>query len=401
MEQQREKTQYLSRGLLILGIIFIAANLRPAITSVGPVIGAIRHDLSLSNAAAGFITTLPLLFFALVSPLAPKLGNRIGQELTIFLGLLVLMVGISIRSTESPVLLFAGTACIGTGIAIGNVLLPSLIKQRLPDKLGLMTSIYTTVMGGFAALASGLSVPLANGLHLGWRLGLLVWAAVCLLAALLWIPQLRVHGHNPFSNLPDTPGKSVWASALAWQVTLFLGLQSFLFYSTVAWLPEIIVSRHISLPTAGWMLSIMQFISLPSTFMMPIWAERMKNQIALVIITSVFYLVGLAGLFAGGNHFLMWTYILLIGLAQGASISLALAFIGLRSKTAAESANLSGMSQSAGYLVAAAGPFLIGDLYDHTHNWNLPIFMMIAVGVLMLIIGIGAGRNRYVSGKQQ
>ncbi|AEP02388.1 MAG: MFS transporter [Heyndrickxia faecalis] len=396
MGDQKEKEKVLS-GLLVAGVICIAANLRPAITSIGPVIGTIRHSLHMSNAQAGFITTLPLLAFALISPLAPKLASRIGQELTLLLGIVILFIGILARTAGNAAMLYIGTAFIGTGIAIGNVLLPSLIKHRVPAKLGLMTSIYTTVMGGFAALASGVSVPIVNGLGLGWKWGLLVWGILSILAALVWIPQLREHAKVKFSTHQETPGRSVWLSSLAWQVTLFLGLQSFLFYSTIAWLAEIMVSHGASLVAAGWMVSIMQFVSLPATFMTPIWAERMKNQIPLVFGITIFYLCGLTGLLYGGHMLWMWICIILIGIAQGASISLALAFIGLRSKTATEAANLSGMSQSAGYLVAAAGPFLIGWLYDRAHNWHMPVVVMIICGILMLAAGAGAGRNKYVS----
>ncbi len=169
-----------------------------------------------------------------------------------------------------------------------------------------MTSIYTTVMGGFAALASGVSVPIVDGLGLGWKWGLLVWGILSVLAALVWIPQLRRHARVKFSAHQETPGRSVWLSPLAWQVTLFLGLQSFLFYSTIAWLAEIMVSHGTSLVAAGWMVSIMQFVSLPATFMTPIWAERMKNQIPLVFGITIFYLCGLTGLLYGGHMFWMW-----------------------------------------------------------------------------------------------
>ncbi|GER70941.1 hypothetical protein BpJC7_22440 [Weizmannia acidilactici] len=144
------------------------------------------------------------------------------------------------------------------------------------------------------------------------------------------------------------------------------------------------------------MLSVMQFVRLPATFMAPIWADKLKNQISLVFGTAVFYLSGLTGLWFCGSIFMMWIYIILIGIAQSASISLALAFIGLRSETAAEAANLSGMSQSAGYLIAAVGPFFVGYLYDYAHIWNIPIMIMMAVGGLMLLAGIGAGEDRYV-----
>ncbi|KHD84313.1 transporter [Heyndrickxia ginsengihumi] len=382
--------------MLILGIILIAANMRPAITSVGPVVRSIREDLHLSNGVAGFITTLPLISFALISPLAPKIAQKLSNELTLLLSLLILIFGICLRYIPTPATLFIGTALIGIGIAIANVLLPSLIKHKFPAKVGIMTSLYSTFMGCFAALASGITVPLAQGLHLGWRKALFVWGILVIIAIVIWLPQLQ--SRETFRRKVTTGGnnRSVWSSGIAWQVTFFMGLQSFLFYSTIAWLPEILNSHGLSMASAGWMLSIMQFISLPAAFITPIVADKMNNQITIVVGIDIFYMAGLLGLQWGGNTILLTIWIFLIGLAQGASISLALAMIGLRSENAKQAGDLSGMAQSAGYLLAAIGPIFIGFLFDQTNTWSLPIYMLIFVSIIMLIAGIGAGRNQYL-----
>lgn len=395
-ELQHHQAKPALKTLLILGIILIAANLRPAITSVGPVVRSIRTDLHLSNGVAGFITTLPLISFALISPLAPKIAQKLSNELTLLLSLLILIFGICLRYIPTPATLFIGTALIGIGIAIANVLLPSLIKHKFPAKVGIMTSLYSTFMGCFAALASGITVPLAQGLHLGWRKALFVWGILVIIAIVIWLPQLR--SRETFRRKVTTEGsnRSVWSSGIAWQVTFFMGLQSFLFYSTIAWLPEILNSHGLSMTSAGWMLSIMQFISLPATFITPIVADKMNNQITIVVGIGIFYMAGLLGLQRGGNFILLTIWIFLIGLAQGASISLALAMIGLRSENAKQAGDLSGMAQSAGYLLAAIGPIFIGFLFDQTNTWSLPIYMLIFVSIIMLIAGIGAGRNQYL-----
>ncbi|KAA6447206.1 MFS transporter [Bacillus swezeyi] len=385
--------------LLIAGIIIIAFNLRPAITSVGPLISSIRSDLDMTNGMAGFLTTLPLLSFALLSPIAPKLGQKLGNERTLWVGLVVLLIGILLRSYGDAFTLLAGTALIGVGIAICNVLLPSLIKHKFPDKAGIMTSFYTTSMSIFAAIASGISIPLSHGLQWGWSASLMVWAGLAFFAILIWIPQLRYHDTANRTVQIQTDGQTVWRSKIAWHVTFFMGIQSFLFYCTIAWLPEILRSHGMSISLAGWMLSLMQFASLPSTFLTPVLAGRFRSQKSIVLGLGILYLAGMSGLLYGGNTAMLTLWVVLIGIGQGSSISLALALIGLRSENADQAAALSGMSQSAGYLLAAIGPSFVGFLYDHTHSWNGPILLFITALVALIGAGLGAGRNQYIYAK--
>ncbi|MEK4563648.1 MFS transporter [Alkalihalobacillus sp. FSL R5-0424] len=379
--------------LLIIGIAVIAFNLRPAITSVGPVIGEIRADFGLSNGAAGLITTLPLLSFAALSPLTPKLGQKLGFEGAIVAGLSLLLLGILMRATGLLSFLFIGTALVGVGIAICNVLLPGLAKLHFPLKVGLITSIYSTLMSIFAALASGITVPIADGLGLGWNTTLLLWGALVLLGLAVWVPQLRGKNSEPKPVDVQPVSSSMWKSSIAWQVTLFMGLQSFLFYSSVAWLPEIMRSHGMSIVTAGWMLSIMQFAGVPGNFLAPIIAGKLKDQRGLVIVISILYFIGLIGLIYGGSTPFLVVSILFMGLASGSSISLALTFIGLRSANAKQASKLSGMAQSLGYLLAASGPIIIGLVFDWFHNWTAPLLMFMVVLIAMTGVGLGAGRN--------
>ncbi|MFE0303535.1 MULTISPECIES: CynX/NimT family MFS transporter [Bacillus] len=401
MEQQLEKSTFHPRStgqtiLLITGILLIAFNLRPAITSVGPVIGAIRSDLQLSNGLAGFLTTLPLLSFALLSPIAPKIGKRLGNERTLWLGLAVLLFGIVIRSFGSITFLMMGTALVGVGIAICNVLLPGLVKHKFPAHAGLMTSVYTTSMSVFAALASGVSVPLSHAMPGGWNTSFLVWAGLALLAMMVWAPQL-LHQNTAAVKSISLKEQPIWRSRVAWQVTFFMGLQSFLFYSSIAWFPDILTSHGMNLATAGWMLSIMQFTGLPSTFLTPVFAEKLKTQRPLVVGLVLVYLLGMIGLLLGGSTPILVISVLLIGVGQGASISLALTFIGLRTTNMEQAAALSGMAQSLGYLLAAVGPFMIGILFDVTHTWTPAIIIFIIVLFFMFISGMRAGRSVYIS----
>ncbi|MEH7382986.1 MFS transporter [Bacillus sp. JJ1533] len=388
-----------SNVLLIIGIIFVAFNLRPAITSVGPIIDLIRSDLGISNGVAGFITTLPLISFAILSILAPKIGQTIGNERTIFLGLLVLCIGIFTRSLGYTLTLFLGTLLVGVGVAIGNVLIPSIVKLHFPLKVGIITSIYTTAMNAFAAIGSGISIPLAKGLFLGWRWALAFWVLVAVIAMIIWLPQIR-NNKKPSTTYKNQPSNgAMWRSPIAWQVTVFMGLQSFLFYCTVAWLPEILESHGMQLSMAGWVVSLMQLVSLPTTFLAPVIANRFKSQKMMVGIIGIIYFIGVMGLMFVQTNGLLILSIICIGIAQGASISLALTMIGLRTRDSRQAANLSGMAQSIGYLLAAIGPTLIGFLFDYTQSWLTPLVIFTVITILMTLAGIGAGRKQYVAGE--
>lgn len=384
----------MKRIILILGIIFVAFNLRPSITSVGPLIQWIRTDLDISNGAAGFLTTLPLIAFALLSLVAPQLSRRWGNELAIFMGLIVLTCGIFIRSTGTVFSVFFGTVWIGVGIAIGNVLLPGIVKEKFPEKAGIMTSIYTTSMNTFAALGSALSIPLADGLKLGWKISLSFWILPAVTALCIWIPSI-LNGNKNQANTASTRAKSgvfMWRSPLAWYVTLFMGLQSFIFYCTITWLPAILQSRGFSEETAGWMVSIMQLISLPTTFITPVLANRLSNQQGIALTIGLIQLAGISGLFASSTIPLLIS-IAFNGIAQGASVSLALTLITLRTTNARQAASLSGMSQSVGYLLAAFGPILLGFFFDATGSWTLSLILLLFSTICLMISGIGAGRR--------
>lgn len=386
--------------LLVVGIIFVAFNLRPSLTSVGPLIHSIRADMHISSGVAGMLTTLPLIAFAVLSPLAPKISYRWGNVRTIMFGLMVLLIGIFIRSEGLMIGLFAGTVLIGSGVAICNVLLPSVVKHKFPTKVGLMTSVYTTAMGACATIGSGVSVPLAHGLGLGWQNAFLFWGALVIVGALLWLPQVFSEKKPASPQQGQFSEASLWRSPLAWKLTFFMGLQSFLFYCTITWLPEILHSQEISESTAGWMLAFVQLVGLPATFAAPVLAERLPDQRGIVAGIGVLYFSGIAGLLFGGGLplIVLWTF--LIGLGQGASISLSLTMIGMRSSNARQTAALSGMAQSIGYLLAALGPVSVGFLFDQTQSWVVPLLVMLAVTIAVVMAGVGAGRNEKVGSTQ-
>lgn len=400
MEKAREITPkvMVSRNtLLIFGIIFVAFNLRPSITSVGPLISFIKEDTGMSNSAAGFITTLPLLAFAFLSPLAPRLSQKIGKEATVLIALVFLGIGLFIRSSGMLFTLFLGTGIIGLGVAICNVILPGIVKQSFPTKVGLMTGMYTVSMGTMAGIAPGISVPLAETLHLGWQGSLRVWMILIIPALFIWLVQSKRKEKISGQYFQVTPAhSSLLSSGLAWQVTLFMGLQSTIYFCFITWLPEMLYSHGVHISTAGWMVSILQFSGIPANFIIPILADRVPNQKGIVIAIGALCMSGLIGLLVGGNLVLLCLSIISIGLGTGAAISLALTLMVLRAANAKQAANLSAMSQSIGYFLAALGPILLGFIYDVFHSWTIALFLLMVLTIIMTVAGIGAGRNQYV-----
>ena len=394
-EQQRRSS--FRTAFLTTAVFLLALELRACITAVGPLTGTIRGETGLSSTLIGLLTTLPLIAFGAVSPLAPVLSRRWGIEVMLFVSLLSLAAGIFLRSLPGVGLLFLGTAVLGASIAIGNVLVPALIKRDFPHRIGLMTAIYSTLVGLSGALADGVSIPLAQNAGLGWRGSLAFWALPAILTALLWLPLLRSRARI---EVPTQGGSkhitaSVWRSPLAWQVTLYMGLQSWIFYSVVAWFPTIFEGHGLSAANAGWLLSLIQGGGAFGAFFAPQIAVRMRSQRALVAGTILLALIALAGILSGAFSFiLLWC--LLLGLAQGSFLGIALLFFILRTSDARSAAELSGMAQSVGYLLAATGPLIIGWLHDLTNGWTIPLLVLIAVILLLLGVGMGAGRNAIV-----
>ncbi|SIS49338.1 CynX/NimT family MFS transporter [Salimicrobium flavidum] len=383
--------------LLILGIILVSFNLRPAITSVGPVISLVREDLNLANWGAGLLTTLPLIAFAFTSPITPKISARFSSERVLLSGTFLIFIGVAVRLIPNTGILFAGTLLAGVGIAVCNVLLPGIVKEKFPQKVAFMTGVYVTSMGVFASIASGVSIPIATGIGWGWTNALAIWAIPALLAMVLWVYLIRKERNPPRkTEYVEFEQSNVWTSPLAWKIAAFMGLQSFLFYVTVAWLPEMLNASGVSIATAGWMTSAALFIGLPASFLVPVIAEKFKDQRKVVLLLGCIALVGYSSLWIGQTFAVLLFSIICIGITLSGSFALALAFLGMRTKSARQAAALSGMAQAFGYALAALGPMLIGLLYDIRGSWNFPIGTLLLVTLGVIFFGMEAGRNRYV-----
>ena len=378
-------------ALIIVGVILISLTIRSPLAAVGPLIGSIQAATGLSHGALGYLTTLPLIFFALLSLFTPFFTRRLGVNGTLGLALVMLATGIAVRSAPGVIWLYGGTILLGIAIALANVLLPSLVKQDFPNRQGLLTSIYASLMGIGAALAAGISVPLAEFLPGGWRTSLGIWAVPAAIAAVLWLPVIQHQQHKRSRFHPLAGLKSLSHSPVAWQVALFMGLQSLVFYVVLAWLPEVLIERGMSASRAGWLLSLSQATGVLGTLVTPVYAEKMESQRSIVLGVVSLQLIGVLGLLLPGLE-LAWLWVGLLGFGAGCSFGLALLFIVLRAPDTRGTTQLSGMAQAVGYLLAAGGPALFGYLFELTSSWTLPLILLIVVTLAQLGFGIGAAR---------
>ncbi|EOF6003129.1 CynX/NimT family MFS transporter [Salmonella enterica] len=383
-------------ALLIAVILMIATTLRVTFTGAAPLLETIRSDYGLSTAQTGLLTTLPLLAFALVSPLAAGIARRFGMERSLFAAMLLICAGIALRSLPSATLLFAGTAIIGCGIALGNVLLPGLIKRDFSQHVARLTGAYSLTMGAAAALGSALVVPLA--LHgFGWRGALLMLMLFPLLAFLIWLPQWRTTRSANLSSSRALHERGIWRSPLAWQVTLFLGLNSLIYYVIIGWLPTILISHGYSEAQAGSLHGLLQLATAAPGLAIPLILHRFNDQRWIAALVSLLCALGAAGLWFVPGQAVIWT--LLFGFGSGATMILGLTFIGLRASSAHQAAALSGMAQSVGYLLAACGPPVMGKLHDASGSWYLPLSGVTVLAIIMAIFGLYAGRDREIAYK--
>jgi len=381
---------------LVLGVLLVAANLRPTLTSVGPVLPELQADLGLRATGAGALGALPLLTFAAAAPLVPRLARRLGAEPLLVLALAVLVAGTVLRSVSGPAGVFAGTVVLAAGIGAANVLLPVVVKTRLPERVGLVTSWYAATLTVAAALASGVAVPIAQASAAGWRAALGCWSVLALAALLAWLPAARRAGRARRSA--DGPAAALgvlpWRSPLAWQVTAYMGLQSLGFYAVVAWLPSLLVDRGASPTAAGVQLLVLQLAGLVAGLAVPVVLRASADQRALAVTGGALFLVGFAGLALVPEWSWVWT--VLTGAGAGSSFTLSLTLLALRSSGAAGAAALSAMAQSVGYLVAAAGPVAVGALHDATGGWTASLLLLVVVAAAQVVVGLGAGRARLV-----
>jgi CP family cyanate transporter-like MFS transporter len=372
----------------LLALFAVATCLRSSITGVGPLLGSIRADLGLTATAAGVLSSLPLLMFAVGAP-ASRFARNHGTERMLFGALLVLLAGILIRSEGQLAALYGGTVIIAGGIAVANILLPVLVKQHFPDRVATITTGYATIMGVSATLGSAFGAPLADWLPGGWRSSLVSWAVPVVIALLLWIPHTRHDLHvTPASG--EAPPKLPWRSSVAWQVTGYMGLQSLMFYVTVAWYPTMLRDDGYSVQSIAGLLTVYQVSALAGGLLVPYLVHRGPDQRLLAASVGVLSAIATLGVQCFPQA--IWLWMVVMGVGTGPALILALSFMGLRAANPRSAAALSLMAQSLGYLLSAAGPVTFGFLHDVVGGWSASLLFTTAAAVGMAICGYGAGR---------
>jgi CP family cyanate transporter-like MFS transporter len=387
-------------ALAVLGVLFVGLTLRPAITAIAPVLADIKVSEGLNSAAAGMLTTVPLLCFVAFSTLAPKFGARLGYSRTILAALVLLIVGFLVRYIPGLVTLYVGTAIIGIAITFGNVLIPAYIKQRYAGKTGVLTGVYTISLYLGPALAAGLTFPLRDAFGHNWRAAVTFWGSLVVIGIISWLPHLRssslsasVQGSGRDSTSRTV---SLWKQPLAWAVTGYFAILSVLFYTISAWLPTILVDHGLKPVESSGMLSLVNIAAIPCALAVSIIVFRTRRQVWATTTGSTLLGVGLIGLLLSPTHDTA-VWVVIFGLGHGTATGIAYSLPLLRARDARGTAELGGMSQTAGYALSAIGPVGAGVLHDLTGGWTVLIAVLIVLVAAQLISGLVAGRPDVVN----
>jgi CP family cyanate transporter-like MFS transporter len=379
------------RILLIAALVLTGLSMRTAVTSVGAVLDDLEHGLHASSGIAGVITTLPVICFAGIGAVAPRLSFRFGAHQLLVASLLLMTVGLLTRALARSVWLFVLLSVLAlAGGAISNILLPSLVKRHFPDEIGRMTAIYTTALAVGMTASAGLTVPIGT-LGGGWRTGLGSWAVLSALAVLPWLPTLPHDRPDPDAERPASANRLV-RSPTAWLLTVFFAFQSFQAYIAFGWFAKFMHAHGVSTSTAGWMVAVLSAVTIPVSMVVPrVPPDRQWRVVAALTVCYVVAYVGLAAAPVGGA----WVWMILTGIGSG-MFPVALTMIGLRARTAETTAALSAFVQSIGYIIAGAGPLLFGVLYGATKSWAGPLALLFAAMVIAAVCGLAASRPRWV-----
>jgi CP family cyanate transporter-like MFS transporter len=403
--------------LLVAGVLAIAFNLRAAITSLPPLFPELSARLHLAPAAVSALAALPVLAFGVFSGVAAPLSRRFGEERVLGGAVGLLSAGLIMRGLAPGVLLFPGTALAGAAIALLNVLLPSLVKRRAPERAGAVIGLYLLCLNAGSILAALVAIPVYNLSGGSIPLSLSVWALPALAAGVAWLPQRKYRTVPRAPGVPEAPGFRAGEPpdpgavpdprepaggppaplrlsryALTWQVTAFMGLQSLTFYAELSWLPTMFRDRGVSAGGAGTLLALMNLGGAAGSLVIPVLAHRARNQQALITGTVAASAIGLSGAwFAPLGGAAGW--VLVLGLGQGASLGLAIFFTMARAPSPRVAASLSGFAQGVGYLVATTGPLVVGFLHSAIGGWTVPVAVLLVITGLQLTPGWQAARD--------
>ncbi|CEJ69340.1 putative transporter YycB [Chryseobacterium oranimense G311] len=395
--QTRKNASYVLMLINVLVVILVSSNLRSPIIAVSPVLGDIREALNLSSFQVSMLTSIPLFMFATCSVLVSRFSHQFSISRFLMYSLIILSFGLFLRITGSLWMLFAGSVFIGLGICIGNVVTPGYIKNNFPKQIGLMTGIFAVSMNLTAALASGFSVRIGEWTGFGWRGSLGIWLVIAGLGLFVLVLELLFNkkNKNQSKTALTVSDFNMFKSAQAWNISLFMGLQSLFYYCMMAWLPSFLTDSDMQVESAGWVLFAIQITMIPIAFCAPIIASKMKDQRVLIIFICTL-MFGSTMMFIGLK--IQWIYVnaVIIGISNALSFSLSILFFSTRTKNSANAVKISGMAQSVGYLIAAFGPPVFGKLHDWDISWKSSFgFLSVAV-ILMFYFGMKAARNKCV-----
>lgn len=366
------------------GIILIGVSLRTPFTVLPIILGNISQGLEVEVSSLGVLTSLPLLMFTLFSPFSTQLAQKIGLEHLFTYSLFFLTIGSLIRLINLP-LLYLGTLMVGASVAVIKVLLPSLIQANQPKKIGFLTTLYVTSMGIATALASYLAVPITQASS--WKGLILLLTLLCLATFLVWLPNHR-YNHR---LAPQTKQKSqikVMRNKQVWAIIIFSGFQSLIFYTVMTWLPTMSIHAGLSSHEAGLLTSILSLISIPFSMTIPSLTTSLstRNRQLMLTLVSLAGVIGISMLFFPINNFIYWLAIhLLIGTATSALFPYLMVNFSLKTSAPEKTAQLSGLSQTGGYILAAFGPTLFGYSFDLFHSWVPSVAALLLIDILMTV----------------
>lgn len=383
-------TDALRRWWPLVALLALAFNLRPVAVSVGPVLAEISGDIGLSGSLAGLLTSLPTICFAVFGALAPAVARRFGDHMAIGIALVLLIVGqVGRLMVDGPASFLLLSMVALSGMALANVLMPSLVRRHYPGRIGMATALYSLTMTIGVTLASATTVPLANALG-GWRAAFVAWVVAAAAALLCWLPLLGQREPVRSHELARVTLGQIARTRLGWALAVFFGIQSSQAYSIFGWLPSVYRSAGLDEVQAGLMLGIATGVGIIPAFLIPAYVARTKNPSVLFVSLMVFLVAGYLGLMlAPTSAPWLWAVFLALGTA---SFPLLLALFGTRARTPVATAALSGFAQSVGYVIATLGPLWFGILHARTDSWTPSIVLQLVLVVPMLIAGLYACR---------
>ncbi|AKP67145.1 CynX/NimT family MFS transporter [Companilactobacillus ginsenosidimutans] len=386
-----------NQSWFIFSMMLIAANLRLPITVIPPLLKNIESELGVPSSLVGLVTSIPLIAFAVFSPIIVKIAKKFGNELTVFVFFIILIGGSYLRIIPSIWALFIGTALVGIGIDSGNVLVPAMIKDHLPNKIPLGTGLYTLSMLLIGAIGTALAGIFITKISLGTTLAIL--SALSILALILWIPNLKSNTKDKTTNTKEIPNyRTVWNQRVGWLITLYFGLQSLVYYSLLTWTPSVLESHGVTPVVSSNLLTLLQLSGLPCSFIVPMFASKLNGRRFLDAFLIIGYVFGpLMFLLNIQTTWILVVISFLTGFGSGIAFNEAIYFFTNKTTNPYQTAEVSGMAQSAGYLLAAFGPVVFGYLHGLAGSWAPTMIIMTVMSIILVTAGIVINHHKPIA----